>query len=231
MKTAMIVLFTLSMASAAQAGCPAGSYTSVAAARNAENRCMADSNLPSKQGCLDEVADWWFECGGEYVTYNPYTEMTRIFKIQLQMSPTRVETISNLAYYTFSIEDDAILSGTLPDFTAATANAFSDLESYNFGDFQFREMALATPALIIARGSPAKPASRIAYYANLKQNYAKACALVKAQLNPASGCAQWITSAPYSGPCLGTVPQSELSVCVASKTLVRYKQYDSGGTL
>ena len=216
----------LVMASQAYAGCEVDAFGSVDAARKAESQCFNNSSLPGKQGCLDQVADWWFDCGGKYVAYNPYTEMTRIFEIQLKMEPSRVETISNLSYYTFSIEVENIKDKTQDDFTSATLEAFTKREKENAGKLDYYNHALSVPPLIIATNSVAKDASRVIYYANLKQNFNKACSLLKSQVNRTSECAQWITSAPYTGPCGAKYVQPELGVCVAGKVLVKYKKFD-----
>lgn len=187
-------------------------YTSVAEARQAEADCLAWwRTTASKLSCLDEVSDWWFHEGGNYVTYNPYTEMTRIMKIQLGMDPTDQNTVSNLAYYTFSIEVDDILQHTRTDFTDATARSFTDYESANLNTFEFYRSMGPILTLIVAHPQFGTVETKQLYYAQMLRAYNRAVAIWAA--TDKTGMIQ--TDIDFNNRSLG----------VTKKTLDRYVRY------
>gem|GEM_PF-4772810 len=119
-------------------GVHAGSaYRSADDAIAAEDRILSLSSPAVRYRRLQELADWWFHDGGNYVDHNPYQDMIRVLRRMTEVDPTDVQTISDIFYYSVSVEVDELTRGRSRDFTLRPLLELKQHEAVNVDNLWF----------------------------------------------------------------------------------------------
>ncbi|MFM1549241.1 MAG: hypothetical protein ACKJSG_07590 [Lentisphaeria bacterium] len=153
---------------------PCRSFKSVSKARGAENACHSLETPALKINCLECISEWWYHVGGIHVDYNPYTEITRIIRLQLELDPTDVDLISELAFFIYGIESTGISTGRLADYSDHPIEIIDEFSAENQGIFAYSQSLMQVPILVVRNSHLASDDSRRRYYAVLKRLHSEA---------------------------------------------------------
>ena len=153
---------------------PCRSFKSVAKARAAENACHSLETPALKINCLECISEWWYHVGGIHVDYNPYTEITRIIRLQLELDPTDVDLISELAFFIYGIESTGISTGRLTDYSDRSIEIIDEFSAKNQGIFAYSQNLMQVPILVVRNSHLGSDDSRRRYYAVLKRLHTEA---------------------------------------------------------
>ena len=156
------------------AGPPCRGFKSVAKARAAENACRSLETSALKINCLECISEWWFHVGCIHIDYNPYTEITRIIRLQLELNPTDVDLISELTFFTYGIESTGISAGRLADYSDRSIEIIDEFAAQNPGNFAYSQNLMQVPILIVRNSQLGSDDSRRRYYAVLKRLHTEA---------------------------------------------------------
>ena len=155
---------------------PCRGFKSVAKARAAENACRSLETSALKINCLECISEWWYHVGGIHIDYNPYTEITRIIRLQLELNPTDVDLISELTFFTYGIESTGISAGRLADYSDRSIEIIDEFAAQNPGNFAYSQNLMQVPILIVRNSQLGSDDSRRRYYAVLKRLHTEAVA-------------------------------------------------------
>lgn len=153
---------------------PCRGFKSVALARAAENACHSLETPALEINCLECISEWWYHVGGIHVDYNPYTEITRIIRLQLELDPTDVDLISELTFFIYGIESTGISAGRLVDYSDRPIEIIDEFAAKNQGNFAYSQGLMQVPILVVRNSHLGSDDSRRRYYAVLKRLHTEA---------------------------------------------------------
>ena len=139
-------------------------FRSAEEAVRAERRALSQSRPSVRFRRLQELADWWFHSGGQYVDHNPYVDMLRVLRRMAETVPTDTETITDVLYYSISVEVERLVDGLQQDFTLEPLRALEHYETANKGSLWFYLKVLPVLQLVVRHPEFGLPATKRAYY-------------------------------------------------------------------
>ncbi len=169
-----VCLATVAACSLAPAGSPCQGFKSVAMVRAAEDACHRLETPILKINCLECVSEWWYHVGGLHIDYNPYTEITRIIRLQLELDPTDVDLVSELTFFIYGIESIEIRAGRLADYSDRPIAIIDEFAGKNRGSFAYSQNLMQVPMLVVRNSRLGSDDSRRRYYAVLKRLHTEA---------------------------------------------------------
>lgn len=168
----LLVILLALPCSAQDVPCP--HFATIAAARAAEKSCHEIASKFDMSECLECVSEWWYHFGGALVDYSPYGEITRIIRDQLKLNPSDIDLISELMFFTYSIETSQIGARESQDYTATIADVLDDFERPNSDRYEYFQGLMYVPMLIVMHKQFGTDSTKRRYYAVLKHQSGRA---------------------------------------------------------